>query len=105
VHACLDLYNPVRLAGARTDSHCPGVAIGWKTRAGRGGVISIVKYHTRIERSDFLLELEMFVDDEELNESTNKEASVRERQEKQGCVMEQFVVWKVLFKKTKETSH
>jgi len=41
----------------------------------------------------------MFVGGEESNESTNKEDSVRERREKQGCVMEQFVVWKVLFKK------
>jgi hypothetical protein len=33
----------------------------------------------------------MFVGGEELNESTNKEDSVRKRQ-KQGCVIEQFVV-------------
>jgi hypothetical protein len=34
----------------------------------------------------------MFVGGEELNESTNKEDSVREHQEKQGCVIEQFAV-------------
>jgi hypothetical protein len=44
----------------------------------------------------------IFVGGEELNESTNMEDSVRERQEKQGCVMEQLVVWKVLFKKPRK---
>jgi hypothetical protein len=44
----------------------------------------------------------MFVGGEESNESTNKEDSVRERREKQRCVMEQFVVWKVLFKKPRK---